>query len=397
MRPVLNRLLDLQKIYGASAEGYWQAAFTGLSLETHPQLGGDVTIDASDVRNQLENYVNSLQRYLALTGMSAHTLAPTVSDPSSQIDKHIEAICIQLGIPKRVFMGSERGELASSQDDASWNDRLKQRQNGYLTPRVIVPFVDRLISVGVLPEPDYVAPPEPEEDEFGEAGLDDEFGQEDAFDPNATGEFEGNPDEQDEEGGEGEEDWQDIDEQVDEDVNQDVDEQGEQGEEDDEGLEEEKLGEEEEDETDLDEEEKLDEEGLDEESTDGSAKEESKGYSVVWPDLDSNTDLGKAQVAAAKVQAIGGYVGGNMESVMPLLEFYVKIMGMSHDEAASLVKAAEAEQAKAEAEQVEQGGFGEDPLGQDQGQGGMPPQFGGPPNQPDQFGQQPEQFGGQPG
>jgi hypothetical protein len=167
MRPVLNRLLDLQKIYGASAEGYWQAAFTGLALETHPQLGGDVTIDAADVRNQIENYVNSLQRYLALTGMSAHTLAPAVSDPTSQIAGHMEAICIQLGIPVRIFKGSERGELASSQDDASWNDRLKARQQGYITPRIIVPFVDRLIAVGVLPEPSYVEPEEPVVDEFG--------------------------------------------------------------------------------------------------------------------------------------------------------------------------------------------------------------------------------------
>jgi hypothetical protein len=186
-RPVFNRLLDLQKIYGASAEGYWQAAFTGLALETHPQLGGDVTIDSDDVRDQIENYINSLQRYLALTGMSAHTLAPQVSDPSNQIDKHLEAICIQLEIPKRVFMGSERGELASSQDDASWNDRLKARQQGYITPRIIVPFVDRLIAVGVLPEPDYVEPEEPEEE--------DEFSEEDTFGAGGGGylpdEFEG--------------------------------------------------------------------------------------------------------------------------------------------------------------------------------------------------------------
>lgn len=51
-------------------------------------------------------------------------------------------------------MGSERGELASSQDDAAWNDRLRERQNGYITPRVIVPFVNRLINLGVLPKPD---------------------------------------------------------------------------------------------------------------------------------------------------------------------------------------------------------------------------------------------------
>jgi hypothetical protein len=53
-----------------------------------------------------------------------------------------------------VFRGSERGELASSQDDAAWNDRLRFRQNSYITPRVISPFIDRLIQIGVLPEPE---------------------------------------------------------------------------------------------------------------------------------------------------------------------------------------------------------------------------------------------------
>jgi hypothetical protein len=50
-------------------------------------------------------------------------------------------------------MGSERGELSSGQDNSTWNDRIRYRQNRYLTPRVIVPFFDRLIELGVLTEP----------------------------------------------------------------------------------------------------------------------------------------------------------------------------------------------------------------------------------------------------
>jgi hypothetical protein len=153
MRPVLYRLLDLQKLYGGSAEMYWQGAFPGLSAETHPQLGGDVTIDQQAMKDAMENYFNSLQRYIGMAGVSMKTLSPTVVDPTPQIEAALQAICIQLDIPKRVFMGSERGELASSQDDAAWNDRVMGRQNNYLTPRVITPFLDRLISVGVLPEP----------------------------------------------------------------------------------------------------------------------------------------------------------------------------------------------------------------------------------------------------
>lgn len=153
MQPVFNRLYDLRKEYAGSAEMYWRGAFPGLSLETHPSLGGDVKIDADAIKTQLEQYMNSLQRYLALTGMTAKSLAPQVVDPTPQIRVQLEAICIRIGVPLRIFMGSERGELASSQDDAIWNERLSYRQSNYLIPRLIVPFVDRLIMIGVLPKP----------------------------------------------------------------------------------------------------------------------------------------------------------------------------------------------------------------------------------------------------
>jgi hypothetical protein len=341
MRPVLNRLLDLQKIYGASAEGYWQAAFTGIALTTHPQLGGDVTIDAADLRDQVENYVNSLQRWLALTGMSAQTLAPQVSDPSSQIAGHLEAVCIQLGIPVRIFKGSERGELASSQDDASWNDRLKARQHGYITPRIIAPFVDRLIAVGVLPEPVYVKPEdEPAFEEYGheEAG----FGDMDFSYDYPDVEF----DKFDGRGG-GADDEQGFAEEEEEPTGGDATEATEE----DDGM-------------------------SDDDSfrhriirnAEGPAGAKIKtGYTVVWPDLDSNTDKDIAQIAATKTQALSAYVGGNVEAVMPLMEFYTKILGFTDEEADHLVQAAEAQQR-------EMGG-------QQAAMGGPPPGMGGVPGQ----------------
>lgn len=153
MRPVYNRLLDLRKLYGGSAEMYWRGAFPGFSVQSHPQLGPDVSFNLPDTKDQMENYMNSLQRYLALSGVDIKSLAPQVVDPTPQIDTQIDSICIQKGIPKRIFTGSERGELASSQDKRTWNGRLKFRQNTYVTPRIIVPFLDRLISLGVLPTP----------------------------------------------------------------------------------------------------------------------------------------------------------------------------------------------------------------------------------------------------
>lgn len=150
---VLNNVLGIQKISCGSPEMYWKAAFFGISWETHPQLGGDVVVDKAGMKDELEKMWNSLQRDVITSGMTAKPLAPAVVDPTPYIEIQIQLICIKLGCPVRVFKGSERGELASSQDDAAWNDRLKQRQDNHLTANLVVPFVDRLIMVGVLPEP----------------------------------------------------------------------------------------------------------------------------------------------------------------------------------------------------------------------------------------------------
>ena len=154
MKSMFNQLMDIKKVLGGSAEMYWRGAFPGISIESHPQLGGDVSYDPAAMRDQMENYMNGLQRFLALTGMSAKTLSPTVVDPTAQITNQINAICIKLGVPNRIFMGSERGELASSQDAGAWDVRLQERRKNYITPRIIIPFIDRLIAVGVLPEPE---------------------------------------------------------------------------------------------------------------------------------------------------------------------------------------------------------------------------------------------------
>lgn len=154
MRPVYNRLMDLYKLYGGSAEMYWQGAFPGLSVETHPQLGPSAKLDTKNISKQMENWHNHLQRWLAMSGVSTKMLAPTVVDPSPQIDKQLEAICIVKAYPKRIFMGSERGELASSQDSNSWDERVDERRNRHITPNIIVPLIDRFILMSVLPDVD---------------------------------------------------------------------------------------------------------------------------------------------------------------------------------------------------------------------------------------------------
>jgi len=157
LQHVLNRVLDLRKLYAGSAEMYWRGAFPGISFEVAPQLlekgVGIGSTRRAAIRSEIENYMNGLQRYLTATGLTAKSLPTQVVDPSPQIEVQLTAICILLDIPKRIFMGSERGELSSSQDAVDWLRNLNSRQRRHNTPNLIVPFVNRCISLGILPKP----------------------------------------------------------------------------------------------------------------------------------------------------------------------------------------------------------------------------------------------------
>jgi uncharacterized protein len=151
-RPVWNRLYDLRKVLGGTGEMHWKGGFPGISLETQKGLE-DAELDMAATRQMLWDYQNGLQRYLALVGMTAKSLDPQIADPSEPFDVEIKAICVIIGVPYRVFLGTEEAKLAGKQDDDRWGRRLMRRQQRYVSPQIIRPTIDRLINIRVLSAP----------------------------------------------------------------------------------------------------------------------------------------------------------------------------------------------------------------------------------------------------
>lgn len=152
MEAVFNRLMDVRKILSGSGEMFWKGAFPGISFELQPGIG-NADIDTESLRKEMERYSGGLQRYLAVSGLTAKTLAPEIESPKEHLEAQMDQIALALGCPKRVLNGSEEAKLASNQDSKAWRGRVAQRQTMYVTPMVIRPFVDRLIALGILPTP----------------------------------------------------------------------------------------------------------------------------------------------------------------------------------------------------------------------------------------------------
>jgi len=153
LEAVFNRLMDLEKIVGGDAEMFWRGARPGYKGVVDPNY--TMTDDAKkDLTDQLDEYENNLRRFLINEGVDVDTLAQQIADPTPHVDVAIQMISAQTGIPKRVLTGSERGQLASTQDTGEWLMYVQNRREDHAEPRIVRPTVDRLIELGLLPKPE---------------------------------------------------------------------------------------------------------------------------------------------------------------------------------------------------------------------------------------------------
>ena len=152
LQSILNTLTDLERVSGGSAEGYWRGAAPGYNFKIDPK--GNVTKTILDeMGDDIEEYVHGYKRYLRTQGIDVQSLAPQVADPSKHVEVYTSLIAAATRIPKRILLGSERGELASSQDERAWRDRMGDRRRNYCEPQLVRQFTDRMIEIGVLPSP----------------------------------------------------------------------------------------------------------------------------------------------------------------------------------------------------------------------------------------------------
>ena len=122
LRPYFNELMGLEKLYASSPEMYWKGAFMGMGFKNQQGIEG---IDYKALKDMMERYQNDMQRWFAVFGLEPVPIAPQVVDCTSQVKVLIQSICISESVPERIFMGSERGEMSSAQDERQNNDRVQ--------------------------------------------------------------------------------------------------------------------------------------------------------------------------------------------------------------------------------------------------------------------------------
>lgn len=148
---VFNRLFDIEKVVGGSAEMFWRGARPGYKGAVDKEY--TMTPEAKTaLEDQIEEYENDLRRFLIAEGIDLEGMESQVSDPKNHLDVQLTLVSAVTGIPKRILSGSERGELSSAQDSGEWKTYVKSRRENHAEPRIIRPFADRMIELKILPQ-----------------------------------------------------------------------------------------------------------------------------------------------------------------------------------------------------------------------------------------------------
>lgn len=148
-----NLLDDLLKVAGGTAETYWLTGNRGI----HANVDKEMEInpeDAAALSDEMDEYMHQLRRVLRTRGVDVKPLESKTPNPKETFEMIAALISGTTGIPKRILMGSEAGQLASEQDRANWAERIAERRELFVNPIMLRPSLVLLQNVGLLPEGD---------------------------------------------------------------------------------------------------------------------------------------------------------------------------------------------------------------------------------------------------
>lgn len=157
LEAVWNYLDDLIKVVGGGSEAFWRLANPGTKVKiplTTPD-GTPIELDEEtmqELEEEVEDLVHGQTKVVKLRGVDLEQMDSRTPAFNRNADAILRLISGTTGIPTRILTGSERGELASTQDRANWNERVVTRRRDFATP-LVRNLLTRLIDHRALPEP----------------------------------------------------------------------------------------------------------------------------------------------------------------------------------------------------------------------------------------------------
>jgi hypothetical protein len=155
LKPVFNRFIDYEKVIGGSAEAYFRNALGKIVLETKEGFDDSPISEEikKDMREAAEEWTNNFRSTLRLMGTTAKSLAIPHNDPMGTINSLYKEFTSYTGYPMRTLTGEGGGQLAGSEDKASYNQLVQDRQDQFCSV-ILDEFLNRIQMAGLVTLPE---------------------------------------------------------------------------------------------------------------------------------------------------------------------------------------------------------------------------------------------------
>lgn len=153
LESVYDRLDDLLKIVGGSAEMFWVDAKRRFLLSLREGYDYGTEEEEAAFTTEVQAFVDEMKTFLRVKGVDVNSLSADIPDPKEHFNMLVTLLAAASGIPKRKLLGTEEGQLAGAQDERAWLQLIARRQTMHCEPRQLRPLIDRLIMLGALPQP----------------------------------------------------------------------------------------------------------------------------------------------------------------------------------------------------------------------------------------------------
>lgn len=162
LRAGYNKLLDLEKISGGSAEGFLKNASRQLGIAFDKDTDMDslkksaVEAGFKDLGDALNDKITRMNRgtdaALVMQAGAPSVLSVAAADPSPSWTVAANEFSASIQSPFTIQFGQQTGRLASDEDKTAWAKRCNGRRWGHQTTLVTV-LIERLWTTGVIAAP----------------------------------------------------------------------------------------------------------------------------------------------------------------------------------------------------------------------------------------------------
>jgi len=154
MQGCLYAVMDWEKARMASAEGIKRHNDQRgvLSLQDGSNLPHPDSEEAEIMDENVANWHDGKEALLTVANASVTPFNASFHDPKTIMDACLQEVAAHTRIPSTVLIGYQTGRLASSEDSMAFAQAMMSRRKGPVN-EIIFQVIDRLIDLGLLPEP----------------------------------------------------------------------------------------------------------------------------------------------------------------------------------------------------------------------------------------------------